>query len=269
MKFLDDGKGLVVGVENKEDLRLLLNPRFTPDLKVIGCNMTGIDHLPLEECEKRGIKVISLRDYPEFTKTITSTAEHAIGLMIALLRNYKTALNPPYKERDEYKGHALKGKHLGVIGSEGRVGQQVISIARSFRMAIHFSDIKLSKSPLLTENLLKTSDVVSLHITLEGNEGFFTYEMFKQMKSTAYLINTSRDAVIEKGALRRALDEKLIAGAAMDFIDSPDLVKYAEDHDNLLLSNHLGGCTHEDMSATEEFITQKVLQYLQKGESVV
>src|SRR3990167_9874063 len=56
-----------------------------PNLKVIGCNCTGLDHIDLKECEKRGIKVISLRDYPFFMKFITSTAEHTFGLIIAFL----------------------------------------------------------------------------------------------------------------------------------------------------------------------------------------
>src|SRR3990167_10690025 len=80
-----------------------------PHLRVIGCNCTGLDHIDLVECEKRGIKVISLRGETEFLETITSTAEHTIGLIIALLRKYKTALGGLYKYRDSYTGEVLNG----------------------------------------------------------------------------------------------------------------------------------------------------------------
>ena len=85
--------------------------------------------------------------------------------------------------------------------------------------------------------------------------------MFSQMKSTAYLINTSRGGVIEKGALLWALENGIIKGAAVDFVDDPQLLQYAKIHSNLILTPHLGGATFEDMSRTEEFIINKVLNY--------
>ena len=216
--------------------------------------------------EKRGIKLICLRDYPEFLKTISSTAEHTIGLIVALLRNYKTALNAPYKERDAYMGHTLSGKTLGIVGGHGRVGFQVAKIAEAFGMDVLIYDRVRVDNKWLTSLpvLLQRSDIVSVNIFLAGNEGFFTKKMFSQMKPTAYFVNTSRSKIVQDGALLYALENNIIVGAAVDFVDDPALLEYSKTHDNLILTNHLGGCTEEDMRKTEDFITQKVKKYVNK-----
>lgn len=260
MRVLHGGQAVILGLEK-------LSLDDFPDLKVVGCNCTGTDHLPVEEMERRGIKLISLKGETGFLQTITSTAEHTIFLIGALLRNYKTALNGPYKDRGAYRGHVLRDKTLGIIGF-GRVGKQVASIAEGFGVEFLSCDKEVPLDVVSTKfsflgDLLRLSDIVSIHIPLPGNEGFFTREMFKQMKPASYLINTSRDGVIEKGALLWALENKIIAGAAVDFVDDEELVHYARDHDNLILTNHIGGCTEEDMERTEEFIERKVEEYME------
>lgn len=257
MKVLHDGQAVILGLEK-------LNLDDFPDLRVIGCNMTGTEHLPEKEMAERGIKLMSLKGETEFLQTITSTAEHTIGLIIALLRNYKTALSGPYKDREAYKGHVLRGKTLGIIGL-GRVGKQVLDVARALQMRTFGYDVLQpgGRNANNQDILLEESDIVSLHIPLFGNEGFFTRYMFAQMKPSAYFINTSRDAVVQQGALLWALKNKVIAGAAVDFVDDEELVWYARDHDNLILTNHQGGNTHEDTEKTENFITQKVTEYVQ------
>jgi|SRR3990167_5950804 len=248
MKILSPEK-IVVGLE-------YFNPNDYPKLKVVGCNMTSVEHLPWKQIRERGIKVISLKDYPLFLSTITSTAEHTAGLMIALLRNYKTALNYPYKERDFYIGHTLSDKVLGIIGF-GRVGKQLKKMAVGFSMTV----ITHEKGEPYLDNLLEESDIVSLNIPLQGNEGFFTKEMFKKMKPTSCLINTSRDAIIEKGALQWALENSIITGAAIDFCDDKELVDYSKTHNNLILTNHISGNTFEDRERTENFIINLVENY--------
>lgn len=252
MKVLNEN-AIVVGFEEIEWDKF-------PNLKVVGCNATSTEHID-EECAKRGVNLISLKDYPEFLKTIFSTAEHTIGLIIALLRNYKTAFNPPYRDREYYIGQVLRDKTLGIIGL-GRVGKQVKTTAEALGMQVVWLNGK--GMPYF---IFEQADCVSLHVPLQGNEGFFTKEMFRLMKPTAYFINTSRSGVVDKGALLWALENDIIAGAAVDFIDDPKLLEYAKTHDNLILTNHLGGCTVEDMQRTKEFITSKVLEYLSENKT--
>lgn len=260
MRILHGGQAVIVGPEK-------LNLADFPGLKVLGCPMTGTDHLPWDEINRRGIKVVSLgssassrdEETRAFLRTVSSTAEHTIGLIIALLRNYKTALNGPYKNRETYRGRVLSGKTLGIIGL-GRIGQQVMNIAQMLGMRV--PSVDKDSNLFARDKLLSESDVVSLHVPLAGNEGFFTRAMFERMRPTSYFINTSRSGVVEQGALLWALKNKTIAGAAVDFIDDDELVWYARDHDNLILTNHQGGNTFEDMERTESFIERKVEEYI-------
>ena len=245
MKILND-KAIVIGLEK-------INLNDFPKLEVLGVNTTGLDHLPWKEIHKRNIKVISLKGETEFLKDITSTAEHTIGLMIALSRGYHKALNT----NERTIGHTLSGKTLGIVGY-GRIGKQVKKIAKALGMKV----ITCEKNFKKLEKLLKKSDIVSIHIPLEENEGFFTRIMFQKMKPSAYLINTSRDKVIEEGALIWALENDIIAGAGIDFIDDEKLVNYSKLHDDLILTNHIGGATIEDRKKTKDFIIKKVLNYL-------
>ena len=253
MKIVSEN-AIIVGLE-KVDAELL--NKF-PALKVLGCNATGLDHIDLEECKKRGIKIISLKDYPLFLSTVTSTSEHCMGLILALMRNYRIALNPPYKDREEYKGHTLSDKTLGIIGF-GRVGKQLKKMAVGFSMTVITHD----KGEPYLDNLLEESDIISLNIPLDNNEGFFTKEMFMKMKPTACIINTSRDRIIAKGALKWVLENGIISGAAVDFVEDSELLEYSQTHHNLILTNHIAGNTFEDRQCTEDFIINVVNNYLE------
>ena len=256
MRLDYDNKVLFMGLET-------IDLNDYPKVEVLGVNCTGLDHLPWKQIEERGIKVISIQgDAQWLGVNITSTAEHTMGLILAISRNYKTALNEPYKDREEYKGHVLKDKELLIIGF-GRVGKQIWDIAEAFKMKIWALE-KKGDVNIEYDQWISKADYITLHIPLVGNEGFFTKEMFKQMKPTAYLINTSRDAIIEKGALIWALENRVIAGAAIDFIDDPELVHYARDHTNLVLTNHIAGATWEDQAKTEKRIQTKVEEYLKQ-----
>lgn len=276
MKLLHNGKALLV-MDEKVDAEVL---DMYNNLKVIGCPMTGLDHIDLKECERRGIKVLSLQGERGFLDEVTSTAEHTLGLIIALFRNYRIALNAPYLHRDLYMGHKLSGKKILLIGGLGRVGSQLQRYCDALGMDVYVFDRYKDHSWLLRfldkwfpsdlnfeEELLLTLpefDIVSIHVPLVGNEGFFTAEMFNAMKATAYFINSSRSKVVAQSALIWALETKAIAGAAVDFTDEPELREYASENENLLLTNHIAGVTFEDREKVEEFITKKVDAYIKQ-----
>jgi len=230
-----------------------------PKVGVIGSPTTGTDHLDMKEISKRGIICKTLKKEKRFLRTITSTAEHTLGLIISLMRNYKKAFRSPLEERDVYMGRKLMGKTAGIIGHKGRIGKMISKMLKASGMKIIGYDTRSWIKGNLTK-LLTESDVVSIHIHLQGNEGFFTKSMFSLMKKTAYIVNTSRAEIFEKGALLDALKKGKIAGAALDFIGDKDLELYAKTHDNLILTNHMGGLTWEDRKSTQEFISKKCNQ---------
>lgn len=221
-----------------------------PTVKILGSPTTGLDHIDLQEAERRGVRVVSLQGEREFLNTVTSTAELTWGLILALHREFKRALfSTAYRQ----KGYKLAGKTLGIIGVEGRIGSQVKKIGEAFSMNI----LGVDKGCNIAE-LLAKSDVVTVHIPLQGNESFLKQKHFKAMKPSAFFVNTSRTGIMEKGALLTALEEGWIAGAALDFVDDPALSMYNKRYDNLIITNHLGGNTFEDRAATDVFIQDKM-----------
>ena len=250
----EDIETLIVGFEKIDAMFL---DKY-PNLKILGSNTTGNDHISFDECEKRGIKVITLKGETEFLQTVSSTAEHTFGLIIALMRNYKSALHALHPDRSNFQGSKLAGKTLGIIGY-GRIGHQVAKMAEGFGMKVLWVDKEFLSVDL--DPLIRRSDIITCHIPLERNEGFFTLEMFRKMKGSAMFINTSRYGIIESGALLSALKNRYIAGAAVDFFDDEGLLAYSVGKDNVILTNHIGGYTFEDVGLTYEFIMKKIEDY--------
>lgn len=250
-----------------------------PNLKIIATNTTGLNHIDMRAAAARQVKVISLRGRASFLKNITSTAELAVGLMVALVRNLPSAFDDVKQgqwERMGFRGHQLSGKTLGVIGY-GRLGKLIAGYGRMLGMKVVAYDpfVRPTKSVdfVSLEKLFKTADVVSLQVLLtEKNRGFIKFKHFRMVKPTAYFINTARAELLEKDALYLALSKKIIAGAAIDVMDNEDssgkhlkkdpLWKYAKAHHNLIITPHIGGATFEAMHITEEFIAHEVKKYL-------
>lgn len=250
-----------------------------PALKIIATPTTGLNHIDMEASLSRKIKVVSLRGQSGFLKNITSTAELALGLMIALVRNLPSAFDSVREgdwNRMSFRGYQLSGKVLGIIGY-GRLGKLMARYTNILGMKVvaHDPFAKPAKNIdfVSLEMLFKISDVVSLHALLtEKNHGFIKLKHFGLMKPTAYFVNTARAELIERNALCQALSRKMMAGAAIDVMDDEDskgehlkkdsLWKYARTHNNLIITPHIGGASFEAMHITEEFIANEVKKYL-------
>lgn len=252
-----------------------------PNLKIIATSTTGLNHIDLAEAERRGIKIVSLRGETKFLRTIFPTAEETIGLMIMLMRNLPWGFDAVRRgrwDKEAFYGRELSGKTLGIVGF-GRLGSMVARFGRTFGMAVIACDPRVPaaavrragarKVPM--DEVFRRSDVVSLHVLLTGGtRGLVTRRHFRQMKRTAYFINTARGELVDEKALLEALRKKWIAGAALDVLADEDprgghvkthpLVRYARTHRNLIIVPHLGGATYESMARTEEFIAEKVVR---------
>lgn len=211
-----------------------------PRLKLIVTRSTGFDHLDLVACKKRKIMVCNVPSYGENT-----VAEHTFALILDLSRNIHRAFVRTV--RDDFsieglKGFDLKGKTLGVVGV-GHIGQHVIRIAKGFEMNVLAHDrktsSKLSKSLgfkyATISNLLKNSDIVSLHVPLtKETHHLIDKNSIKLMKKGSILINTARGELVETEALLNAINSGKIAGAGLDVIEGEELIK----EENQLLANH-------------------------------
>jgi D-3-phosphoglycerate dehydrogenase / 2-oxoglutarate reductase len=248
-------------------------------LKVIVTATTGLDHIDVAYAAQRGIAVLSLQGEVDFLHSIPATAEHTWALLLALVRRVPWAFQSVLAgewQRDEYKGHDLKGRRLGIIGL-GRIGGQVARYGLAFGMTVLAYDPFCRTRPdeiifcATLPELLAGSDIVTLHVPLNAaTEKMMGEREFAMLPPGAVVINTSRGAVLDEAALLAALCAGQLTGAALDVVvderassglTASQLWPYAREHQNLLITPHLGGATFESMAATEIFMAQRLQQY--------
>jgi len=202
-----------------------------PKLKLIATMSTGYDHIDLDECRKREISVCNVPSYGENT-----VAEHTFALILALSRRIIDSVNRTRRgnfDLEGLRGFDLKGKTIGIIGC-GNIGKHVARIAKGFEMKILVYDIhknmKLAKKIGFKyagfENLLKNSDIISLHAPLlQSTKHMINLNNIKLIKKGAILVNTSRGGLVDGAAIIKALNKNILAGAALDVLEEEELIK--------------------------------------------
>ena len=223
------------------------------NLKFIATRSTGFDHIDLEACRERGILVSNVPSYGENT-----VAEHTFALILALSRNiHKAFVHTLAREISfkELRGFDLAGKTLGVVGA-GRIGLHVIKIAKGFGMNVVAYDVRqeallaevLNFRYVPLEELLRVSDIISLHCPYTPKtHHLLELENIRHVKRGALLINTARGGLVDPAALAKALDDGILAGAALDVLEGEELLKderqilaqpLAQEKLRMLLLNH-------------------------------
>jgi len=246
-------------------------------LRVIATPTTGTDHIDLEEGAKRGIAVLSLKDETEFLSGITSTAELAWGLLVSVVRRIPACHDHVLSggwNREEYIGRQLAGKTLGILGY-GRLGRMMGDYGRAFRMRLLACDIKAFDEPGVErvdfDTLLAECDILSIHVHLtDDTRGLISHSAFERMKPGAVLVNTSRGAIVDEAALLDALETGKLAGAGLDVLEHEldgdtgenPLVRYAREHDNVVITPHVGGATYEALDTTLQFMARRLIEFL-------
>ena len=254
-----------------------------PRLRAVVSATTGLDHIDLAAAERHGVQVLSLRGEVDFLRSIPATAELTWGLLLALTRKIPVAFSSVLAgqwQRDNFKGHDLAGKRLGILGL-GRIGQMVAHYGQAFGMHVLAYDprplqwvVGVDRVGSMNE-LLEQSDILSIHVPLNPNTvGLVSSTELNHLPANSMLINTSRGDILDEAALLSALENGHLAGAALDvlshersgFQEIPPLIEYAHTHSNLILTPHIGGATYESMAATETFMAQKLVKYLESLE---
>jgi len=271
LQTVPDANVLWVRLRHKIDTEVLF---AAPHLRVLVTPTTGLNHIDTKEAERLGIRVLSLRGEPAFLKDVRATAEHTIGLILALLRHLPGAVahvRDSGWDRDQFRGSELYGKTIGIVGF-GRLGRLVAQYLRAFDTRLLVTDVRVKAVPRSVERvslpeLLQQSDLVTMHVDLSpGNAGFFGVEQFAAMKPGAWFVNTARGELIDEAALLQALQSGQLAGAALDVLSNEQaigiaphpLIQYSHEHSHLIITPHLGGCTTESMEKTEVFLAQKL-----------
>lgn len=267
-------------------LAVLIDEKFISKfakLRAIVTPTTGLGHIDIDICRARGIRVFSLADCRDAILEVTSTAELALGLMIALLRNIvfanKDVVEQHNWDRDRFRSRQLSRLALGVVGF-GRIGGHMARYGRALNMRVLGCDPYVDASHISAsgveatsfESILGQSDIISVHASLtEKNVHLFNASAVARMKPGVLLINTARGALLDEPAVVAGLRSGTIAGVAIDVLENEHtdralsespLLKAAQDGYNVIVTPHIGGCTTDAMHITEERMAEYVVQTL-------
>lgn len=243
-----------------------------PRVKIIARVGVGLDNIDVEEAKARNIRVINS---PEAAANAVS--ELVIGLILSLARSIPFADAETKKGnwiKKDLTGMELRGKYLGIIGV-GNIGRNIGRIGRALRMNIIGYDIIPIDKDFVKEvglivtdlnTLLESSDFITCHVPLTAEtKKIFNREKLSKMKSTAFLVNTSRGEVIDEGALYDALSDGRIAGAALDVFETePPTNRMLLQLPNIVCTPHIGAQTKEAQELAAIVIAEKIVQNLRE-----
>ena len=263
----------IIGIRSKTKLNKKILEHAT-NLKVIGCFCIGTDQVDLETASQKGITVFN----SPYMNT-RSVAEIIIANIINLSRKVtmrNMEMHDGIWNKTSYQCNEIRGKKIGIIGY-GHVGSQVAILSEALGMEVYFYDINnimpLGNSTKIDSlpEILHLVDYITLHVPLtEETSNMITSRELKLMKNTAYLLNFSRGTVVNIDDLKTALQNKQIAGCAIDvFPIEPNTQEEFHSRlrgmDNVILSPHIGGSTYEAQTNIAEDVGCKIINFMKSG----
>jgi D-3-phosphoglycerate dehydrogenase len=234
----------------------------------------GVDNVDIAAATAAGIVVTKVPDY-----CIDEVSDHAMALLLALVRKIPSANAQVHAGRWEMQAvvpiHRLRGSVLGLVGF-GRIPQLVAPKAKSFGLRVVAYDPYIPQETFSRAGvegvdfpqLLQISDYVSIHSPLlPETTGMFNAEVFRQMKPTAYLINTARGPIVDEAALARALDAGQLAGAALDVMpQEPPSGSPLLGRNNVIITPHTSFYSEESLVDLQTKAAEEVVRVL-KGQA--
>ena len=246
------------------------------NLKVISTFSVGFDHIDIDFAKSQGVKI----GYTPEVLT-NATAELAIGLILDTLRRIsegdRIIRNKKWNQifgAYDYTGTEVSGKTIGIIGM-GRIGTEVAKKANGLGMNVIYHNRKpiskriekMLRVKYVSENTLyKNSDIISLHIPYnKDTHHLMNSKIFKKMKKTSFLINTSRGKIVNEKQLVTALMKKEIQGAGMDVYESEPIQKNSPllKLENVVLAPHIGSSTNETRQKMSDITARNLILALE------
>ncbi len=236
--------------------------RVGPQLRIVANYAVGLDNLDLDVIRERGIVVSNTPGV-----LTNATAEHAIALMLALLRRVAEG-DRALRRRDRWEwgpdfmvGESLEGKNVLVVGP-GRIGRRTAELAEAHGARVTFAG-RDDDLP----GLLRAADVVTLHCPLTPETRHLVdAQALAAMKPTAVLVNTARGQVVDEAALVSALQAGAIAGAALDvFEHEPAVTEELLALENVVLTPHIASATRETRLAMGRLVVSALRAVLLEG----
>lgn len=268
-QVIKDFDGLVIRSATKVTADLI---DAAENLKVVARAGIGLDNVDIAHASKRGIVVMNT---PE--GNVITTAEHAIAMMLSLTRNIPQATSSIKNgkwEKKRFQGREVFHKVLGIIGV-GRIGRVVADRAKGLRMNVIAYDPYISTDVINSlgiegvglDELLARSDYITVHTPMTAEtRGIINAEAFRKMKKGVYVINCARGGIVNEQDLCEAINEGIVAGAALDvFIKEPPADCPLVGLEQIIATPHLGASTDEAQENVAIAVADQVIDYLLRG----
>ncbi|MDB3953376.1 phosphoglycerate dehydrogenase [Alphaproteobacteria bacterium] len=275
---IDKGELLKI-IGNYDGLAIRSATKVTQDvldagenLKVVGRAGIGVDNIDLDAASQKGVVVMNT----PFGNT-TTTAEHAIAMMMSMARQIPAANASTQAgkwEKNRFMGVEITSKTLGVIGC-GNIGTIVVDRAKGLKMRVIIFDPfltedraqELGAEKVELDDLFRRSDFITVHTPLiDATRNIINAESIAKMKDGVRIINCARGGIVNEEDLRAAMDSGKVAGAALDvFVDEPAQDNKLFGHDEFVATPHLGAATTEAQEIVAVQVAEQMSDYLLTG----
>jgi len=272
IKIIPEYDGMVVRSATKVTKNIISAAK---KLKVIGRAGAGVDNIDVPTAKKNNMIVMNTPG-----GNSNATAEHAFALIMSVLRKIPFANQTTHKaqwEKKNIKGTELSKKILGIVGF-GNVGVRLSYLVKGFNMEILVSSKSLESRKkdyphvknVSFDELISKSDIISFHCkTAADGKPMITKEHYKKIKPTAYIINAARGNIVDEKDLNEALNENLIAGAAVDvFSKEPAKENILFNNPKAILTPHIAASTTEASIVVAEMAANQISDFLLKGTKI-
>jgi len=272
IKIISEYDGMVVRSATKVTKNIILAAK---KLKVIGRAGAGVDNIDVATAKENNMIVMNTPG-----GNSNATAEHAFALIMSVLRKIPFANQTTHKaqwEKKNIKGTELSKKTLGIVGF-GNVGVRLSYLVKGFNMEILVSSKSLESRKkdyphvknVSFDELISKSDIISFHCkTAADGKPMITKEHYKKIKPTAYIINAARGNIVDEKDLNEALNENLIAGAAVDvFSKEPAKENILFNNPKVILTPHIAASTTEASIVVAEMAANQISDFLLKGTKI-
>jgi len=272
IKIIPEYDGMVVRSATKVTKNIISAAK---KLKVIGRAGAGVDNIDVPTAKKNNMIVMNTPG-----GNSNATAEHAFALIMSVLRKIPFANQTTHKaqwEKKNIKGAELSKKTLGIVGF-GNVGVRLSNLVKGFNMEILVNSKSLESRKkdythvknVSFDELISKSDIISFHCKAAADgKPMITKEHYKKIKPTAYIINAARGNIVDEKDLNEALNENLIAGAAVDvFSKEPAKENILFNNPKVILTPHIAASTTEASIVVAEMAANQISDFLLKGTKI-
>jgi D-3-phosphoglycerate dehydrogenase len=272
IKIIPEYDGMVVRSATKVTKNIILAGK---KLKVIARAGAGVDNIDVSTAKENNMLVMNTPG-----GNTNATAEHALALIMSSLRKIPYANDTTHKgkwEKKNIRGAELSKKTLGIVGF-GNVGARLSHLVKGFGVNILVSSKSLESRKkdfphvknVSFDELISTSDIISFHCkTAPNGKPLISKEHYKKMKPTAVIINTARGNIVDENDLNAALNENLIAGAALDvYSKEPAKENILFNNPKAILTPHVAASTAEASIVVAEMAANQISDFLLKGTKI-